>query len=453
MLNDVMRSCDKPRSVKKMIVRNLSKKMAALLPKDMAGFIRKIGRRSDSLGYPAFVVGGMVRDLLLGKKNFDLDIVVEGEAIKLGGMLAKELGGAIVIHKKFGTCSLYTKNELKIDIATARKEVYEKPAALPAVEFSSLKDDLIRRDFTMNAMAVSINKKSFGQLIDFFGGERDISRRRIRVLHDGSFIDDPTRIFRAVRFESRFGFAIDHRAEELIKNAIEQSMFDKVEPQRIRNELMLILREAEPVWPLRRMAELDELRFIHDDLKLNSNLIRLYGAIGGILRWYGRLPCKKRSVEPQLIYLMALFDDLSYNTVSAICGRFVFRGSYSVRILSCKSHLNNVLKALSSKKSMAPSEIYKSLEPLSFEAIILMMAKAALIKPATRSKLARSRIRNFICKYSVTRICIKGGDIRSLGLKPSPEYKKILDEVLYNKIDGKLRTKRDELVYAKKLIN
>jgi tRNA nucleotidyltransferase (CCA-adding enzyme) len=442
-----------PRMAKRTDVHNLSGKMAAMLPKKMAGFIRRSGTISNSAGCHAFIVGGMVRDLLLGKKNLDLDIVVEGPAIKIGSMLAKELGAAIVIHKKFGTCSLYTKDKLKIDLATARRETYESPAALPTVEFSSLKEDLIRRDFTMNAMAVSINRKSYGQLIDPFGGQRDLSRGRIRILHDGSFIDDPTRIFRAVRFESRFGFAIDRRTERLIKNAIGQSMFDKVAPQRIRDELMLILQEAEPVRPLRRMAELDELRFIHNGLKLRGDIIRLCGVISGTLRWYDRLPDKKPGVDRRLIYLMALFDDLSYNTVLSLCRRFAFRGSDSARILSCKSRSGSILKELASKSHMAPSEIYKLLEPLSVEVILFMMAKAALSEPAARSKLVSSRIRNFLIKYNGTRIHIRGSDIKALGLKPSPEFKKILNKVLYNKIDGKFRTRRDELAYVKGLIN
>lgn len=441
-----------PHRMKKKVIRNLSNKMAALLPKEIVDLLKKIGKQANAAGSSAFVVGGMVRDLLLVKKNLDLDIVIDGEAISLGAALAKELGATIVIHRKFGTCSLYTKDRLKIDLATARKEVYEKPAALPTVEFSSLKDDLIRRDFTMNAMAISINKESFGQLIDFFGGERDLSHGRIKVLHDGSFIDDPTRIFRAVRFESRFGFAIDHHTEELIKNAIEQSMFEKVEPQRIRDELMLILQEAEPARALGRMAELEELRFVHHDLKLDSDLVRLYGAIDKALGWYERSPHKKRGVERWLIYLMALFDGLSYNTVSFVCGRFVFRGSDTARVLSYKSHSKSALKALASADIIAPSRIYKLLEPLSFEVILLMLANAALLEGPAKSGRASSRIKDFLCKYNGTRIHVKGDDLKALGLKPSPKFKVILDKILYHKLDGKLRTKTEELAFVKKLV-
>jgi tRNA nucleotidyltransferase (CCA-adding enzyme) len=440
-----------PHKVRMNVVTNLSKKMSAILPKEIVALLRRIGRMSNSEGCSAFIVGGIVRDLILGKKNLDLDIVAEGEAIKLGNSLARELGATIVVHKKFGTCTLYTKDKLKIDIATARREVYEKPAALPTVQFSSLKEDLIRRDFTINAMAVSVNPGSFGQLIDFFGGERDLSRGRIKVLHDGSFIDDPTRIFRAVRFEARFAFAIDHRTGELIKNALDASMFDKVEPQRIRDELVLILKEPEGLRAIRRMAELDELRFIHPRLKLDSDITRLCGAADAAMAWFDSSGPRKRPLERWIIYLMALFDDLSYNTVSSICSRFVFRGSDRIRILSYKRRSSKVLKALAWGEGMAPSRVYRLLEPLAFEVTVLMMAKAASDSGAG-SQLAISRIKDFLREYNGTRTAIKGDDIKALGLKPSKRFKLILQKVLYRKIDGKLRTKRDELEYVRKLI-
>jgi tRNA nucleotidyltransferase (CCA-adding enzyme) len=442
----------KPRRPGRAVAVNLSKKINALIPAGIVRLMKKIGAMSNASGFPAFVVGGMVRDILMGKRNLDLDIVIEGDAIKLGNALAAELGATIVVHRKFGTCSLYTKDKLKIDLATARKESYARPAALPTVEFSSLKDDLVRRDFTVNAMAVSINKESFGRLIDFFGGRADLYRGRIRVMHDGSFIDDPTRIFRAVRFESRFSFAIDRHTEELIKGAIELSMFEKVEPQRIRDELALILKEDQPLDAIRRMAELDEMRFIHRDLRLDSDFVRLYDSINEACGWYARSPHCKRAVDRWLIYLMALFDDLSYNTVSSICGRFVFRGSDSIRIRSYKRRGRAVLKALAVRRAVRPSAIYRLLEPLSLEVTLLLMAKAALKGSSVRTGLVRSRIMDFLEKYNGTRIGVRGDDLKALGLKPSPEFKAIMTKLLYGKLDGRLITRKEELEYVKRLV-
>lgn len=441
----------KPREVKKHIVLNLAKKMPPVIPEEIIALMKRAGALSNSLGFSAFAVGGLVRDLMLGVKNLDLDIVTEGDAIKLGHLLARELKAAIVVHKKFGTCSIITKDKFKIDLATARKETYEKPAALPTVEFSSLKDDLIRRDFTINAMAISINRSSFGQLIDFFNGERDLAHGRIKVLHDGSFIDDPTRIFRAVRFKTRFGFVIDHHTEELIRSAIEQSMFDKVSRERIRDELILILQEPEPLRALKRMAELEELRFIHSAIKFDSDIIRLCNSIDDICSLYERSPYKKRAIDKWLMYLMALFEDLTYSQVSAICSKFVFKGHDSLRLLSYKKKAGAVTKLLGSKKDFAPSRIYKLLEPLSLEVILLIMARTILMDSEVKAALVNSRIKAFLAKYNGIRLHIRGDDLKAMGLKSGPAFKVILDNVLYNKIDGKLKTKRDELAHARVL--
>lgn len=214
------------------------------IDKHTVRLLKRIGALAGSMSYAVFLVGGTVRDLILGVKNLDLDIVVEGDAIRLGEKLSEEIGGELVVHRQFGTCALVTKKALKIDLATARMETYKKPGALPDVRPSSLEDDLARRDFTINAMAMSINKNNFGRLIDPFGGRRDLARGAIKVLHNGSFIDDPTRIFRAARFESRPGFSIEARTLRLAKTAIRKGMLAKLSKYRIRKELVLILKEA-----------------------------------------------------------------------------------------------------------------------------------------------------------------------------------------------------------------
>ncbi|MDP2913590.1 MAG: CBS domain-containing protein [Candidatus Omnitrophota bacterium] len=436
----------KPQDVRKKVVFNLSKRMKAVLPKDVVRLMKRIGALANSRGYTAFVVGGLVRDLMLGARNLDLDIVTEGDAIKLGQELAGMLGASLVTHNKFGTCSIVTKYRMKVDLATARKEVYEKPAALPTVEFSSLKNDLVRRDFTINAMAASLNRGNFGQLIDFFGAEEDLARGRIKVMHDASFIDDPTRIFRAVRFEQRFGFAIEPRTEALIRSAIDKKMFDKVEPQRIRDEIVLLLKEADPIKSLERMAELDELRFLHPKIRFTKDLTRLYKSINNILRWYDGSTFKKRPVDKWLVYLMVLFEYLSYNEVVGICKRFVFRRGDTLRILSCKKRSRSIASALAAGKRCPPSRIYRILEPLSLEMILLIMARSG-------SRLARSRIADFLEKYNGIRILVRGEDLKKMGLEPCPDFRIIMEKILSAKIDGKLNTKKDELAYAKKLIS
>jgi len=437
---------------------DLSKKIKAQLPKKLMMFILEIAGEADKRGITIFLVGGFVRDILLGEKNYDLDIVVEGDAIGFGNILKEKLGGSLVVHKKFGTATLvrdwpkwlgpplHPDNKFKIDIATARKEIYKKPAALPTVRFSSLREDLYRRDFTINAMAVCINKKNFGQLIDFFGGIKDLKKGIIRILHDKSFIDDPTRIFRAVRFEQRFSFRIENHTEYLIQHAIKQEMFKRTENQRIREELILILKEEHPEKAVFRMRELHELRFIHPKLILARSIGKTFKNLRAAIQWYlSTESVKKRKLDVWLINFMAILDSLTVKQADEVLEKFVFTRSERIRLHSLKKYGRTALKKLSASKKIAPSIVYRSLEPLSHEVVLYLMAK-------TSSKTAQRRIRKFFTDYNGTRLKIRGHDIQKEGIKPGPKYRNILRKVLYKKVDGKLSTKQDELKYLKKLI-
>lgn len=432
-----------PREINKRFISNLSGKIRSILPGNAVDLLMKIGAMADKEGYPAFIVGGVVRDLILGKKNLDLDIVIEGDAIKIGSALAREMGASLVTHKRFGTCTVVAKNKLKIDFATARKEIYAHPAALPTVEFSTIKEDLIRRDFTINAMAMSINKKNFGQLIDFFGGEQDLERGRIRVMHDKSFIDDPTRIFRAVRFEQRFGFSIDPRTEELIQTALEERMFERVEPQRVRDEIILIMKEEDPLKAVKRMADLHELRFIHNKIRLDQKMVKFYRNISKICYWYENAYFRKRPLDEWLMYLVALFEELSYNETLSICKKFVFKRGEEARILSYKKDARKIIRVITGR-SILPSKVYRLLEELSYEVILLSLARSG-------SNLMKRRVKDFFERYNGSRISVRGEDLRRLGLKPGPRFKNILDKILLAKIDGRVKTRQEELAYACKL--
>ena len=180
------------------------------------------------MGFHAHLVGGFVRDLLLRIDNFDIDIVIEGDGIRFAKELARRFGARTRVHKEFGTAKVLFPGGFKVDVASARLEYYRAPAALPIVEHSSLKLDLYRRDFTINTLAISLNTNTFGELIDFFGAQRDIKEKSIRVLHSLSFVEDPTRVFRAVRFEQRFRFHIGKFTVNLIKNAVKMSFLAKI---------------------------------------------------------------------------------------------------------------------------------------------------------------------------------------------------------------------------------
>jgi tRNA nucleotidyltransferase (CCA-adding enzyme) len=193
---------------------------------------------------------------LLGSDQFDLDIVVEGEGIRFAESLADHLQAKVTSHERFGTATITFPDRLRVDVATARTEIYERPAVLPTVTPGSIRDDMARRDFTINALAVSLMPGDFGRLLDIFHGVRDLRERHIRVLHEQSFMDDPTRIFRAARFETRLGFRIVRSSEQMITAVLSRSILSKLEDYRIAAELRLILEEPDPAGPLKRLADL-----------------------------------------------------------------------------------------------------------------------------------------------------------------------------------------------------
>ena len=207
--------------------------------------IKIVGKIADELKVPAYIVGGPVRDKLLGIENLDLDFVVEADGIKFAEALNKTLKGKLTVYKAFGTATIELKGK-RIDIVTARKETYKRPAAYPAVKPGRIKDDLFRRDFTINAMAIAVNKKGLGRLVDFYNGRKDLKKGLIRVLHDKSFMDDPTRIFRAVRFSVRFGFKIEPHTKKLMKEAVSDGLLGEVNAGRIRKEVESFLKEKNP---------------------------------------------------------------------------------------------------------------------------------------------------------------------------------------------------------------
>jgi len=445
------------RKGRKKSVLNLYDRMHTVLPRQILKLLKLIGKMAEERDSNCFVVGGFVRDVILGVKNFDLDIVLEGNALELASLLARQLKGTLVVHRKFGTATvvtdwpkglrkpLHASPKFKIDLARARKEKYEKPAALPTVEFSSLKNDLSRRDFSINAMATSLNTKTFGQLIDFFNGLEDLENKKIRVLHEASFIDDPTRIFRAVRFEQRFSFKIDPYTERLIRDAVKEKMFKKTENQRIRDEILLILKERHPLNALKRMKELHELRFIHGKIVLNKHMEKTFEMCSEIYPWYNENYPRKRNIDLYLMYLMVLTDGLNLKQIKDLCAKFVFKRNERIRLIAYKKNCRNIISALSSRTRFSASRIYKILEPVSYEAILVILAK-------TKTRRLKRRIYDFLEKYNGTKIKVRGDDLKKMGLKEGPHFKDILTKILYAKLDGKVRTKKEELAYLRGLI-
>lgn len=433
-----------------LVKKNVKGWIEKRLPLFLQKLLKKIGSVGKILGYPTFVVGGFVRDLMLDIENFDIDIVVEGDGIKLGQELSKELGGEVRVHQNFGTSIVTVKNfpsswkihidaPLRIDVATSRMEFYEYPAALPTVELSSIRQDLYRRDFTINAMAIRLDGRYFGELYDFFGGEKDLQNKKLRVLHNLSFVDDPTRIFRAIRLGTRYNFKIENQTLSFIQNALNLTLFDRVTNERIRDEIIIILDESEPIKAIRQMAALNLLSCIHRKIKLTGKLTRQFYHIGDIFSWailYG-----ERKIKRWLVYFLALTGGLNKKELAEVVDRFKF--PLDVRQTILLVHRSTAILRALDKKGHKPSNIYKVLHSLSLEFLLFLMVKY-------RKTHLEKYIALYITKLRLVKLRINGDKLMELGFKPGPVFRDILNSALNAKLNSKIKdTLDDEIKYVK----
>lgn len=395
-------------------------------------------------GMPAYLVGGFVRDLILGVKNLDLDIVVEGDGVQFAEDLASALNARLIRHTRFGTATVIPGHHLKVDIATARNETYPQPAMLPVVKFGSLKDDLRRRDFTINAMAIDITGRNFGELLDFFGGKQDLRDKKIRILHELSFIDDPTRILRAIRFEKRYDFKLEPDTLKCLKDAAKHKMLERVQPQRLRDELIPVLKEKSPLKQIKRIEELAGFAFISRNLSLSKKIYALFDSAEKEINWFNKLHDRRRKLDIWLIYFMALLEPIGIKDVKLLCEKFVFRKGEEKRILGLKKTGAKFISDLS-RKEITPSEIFNLLAPLSYEVILLLKAKY-------KNPLIKKHIEEFLEIYNDIRICVSGHDLHRLGVAPGPAYQRLFAKVLKAKLNGAVKTEEEEIALIKKLI-
>ncbi|MFA5145496.1 MAG: hypothetical protein WC723_05785 [Candidatus Omnitrophota bacterium] len=413
------------------------------IPQELKDLINKARDISDKKNLKVYLVGGFVRDLILGIENLDLDIVVEGDGINFAEALAAASKGKLTRHRRFGTATVMLHRGLKIDIATARKESYPFPGSLPEVTPGSLKDDLLRRDFTINAMAMGITGRAFGKVIDIFDGQRDLKEGKVGVLHDLSFLDDPTRILRAIRFEQRLNFKIEKHTLELLKEASRKKMLNRVEPQRLRDELILVLKEKEPLRQLKRIKSLTGFSFISPRLSLGGKQYSVLRSVNRQIAWFKNKHYARRRLDDWIIYLMGLTDTLDPKRLKSVCEIFAFTGGEQKRMLGYKK-LSRMISRKLARPGIKPSEVFSLLEPLSYETIIM-------IKSKYRTPAVQRHIEDFFAVYNGMRPHVRGDDLRRLGVLPGPHYKKIFSRVLQEKLNGRLSTKEEELSLIAKL--
>jgi tRNA nucleotidyltransferase (CCA-adding enzyme) len=336
------------------------------------------------------------------------------------------------IHKKFNTGKLIWDDGLIIDVATARLEYYKSPASLPTVELSSIKLDLYRRDFTINTLAVRLNPKQFGQLFDFFDGMRDIKEKVIRVLHNLSFVEDPTRVFRAVRFEQRFGFRIGKLTEGLIKNAIKIQAFERLSGARLFGELKQILDEERALDCIKRLVELKLLREYHPKLKVEDKDLGLWDEIQDSIAWY-QLSFLDQPLRQWALYLLALVDDLNDEELGQMCRRLGLAQKIRNEIIGMRRAALDALNQLQRARPM-PSLVYSLLHGLKPEYQLFIMAKAS------RDWVKKS-VNQYLTTLKKVRPELTGSDLKAMGFEPGPMFRQILDRLLAARLDGEVKDK------------
>jgi tRNA nucleotidyltransferase (CCA-adding enzyme) len=425
--------------------RGIAKVLEERLPPEVLRLLKDIGRKAQDLGDQAYAVGGFVRDLLLRSENYDIDVVVEGDGIRLARALAREGMGELRVHERFGTATLKLPGRYGLDLATARLEYYDHPAALPRVEHSSIKLDLFRRDFTINALAVHLHPDHFGELIDFFGGQKDLKERVIRVLHNLSFVEDPTRVFRALRFEQRLGFQIARQTHMLMENAVRMELFGRLSGRRLFRELVLCLSEEKPLAVLKRLGNFGLMTFFLPGLKVDRPLETRLARLEGIVSWY-RLLFTGEKLEPWTVYFLGMVEGMNEKEVEGLLDRFSFSEKSSALFLQRRRTAIQVAQRLSSRPWLGRSEVFFLLNPLPPDFLLYIMGR-------TDSEEAKKAVSLYFTELKKVRVSLGGQDLKRMGFPPGPIYKEILNALLRARLEGKLVSRQDEMNFVAKKFN
>lgn len=408
---------------------NLASKVKSYFPKELLELLRDTSKEASKLGQRVYLVGGIVRDLLLGYPNFDLDLVTEGDAVELAKRIARISGAGLVIYPRFSTAKIKS-GDFAIDIATARSETYARPGALPAVTPSSIEKDLFRRDFSINAMAISLTAEDYGQLLDPHRGKDDLHSHLIRILHPDSFSDDATRILRAIRYEQRLGFNLEHETARLLKRDI--PMLDTISGDRIRHELELIFREEHPEHAIKRLGDLGALQRINHSLGGNEWLAAKFDDARRLGK-PGELPA---------LYFCLLAYPLNGEQLNQLVSR-LNPSAKLTKTLKDTARLKLHLTQLN-KPSLKPSNIYYFLheyDPLAIKANIIAEDKPVI----------RQHLQLFLSKLRYVKSCLNGEDLQRLGIPAGTKLGEILEILHKAKLNGEVTTKDEEEKLARRL--
>lgn len=440
------------------VAPNLADRLEAALSPGRLSLLQHVAQQAEQTDVALYVVGGFVRDLLLDTPSVDFDLVVEGDAVELAGALVGAYGGRMSSHRRFGTAKWFVDfddprlhavldggdrqtDDLPetLDFVSARAEFYPHPTALPTVERGSIKLDLHRRDFTINTMALRLDGRHYGQLLDHWGGGEDLRQGLIRVLHSLSFVDDPTRMLRAVRLAERLGFEIERRTSELLVDAI--PLIDRVSGDRIRHELALIFKEPRMVMIMRRLADMDLLE-----------------AVEPALRWDGWLEDRWTSAAafeaPAAWGLEAV-----PGTDALLFGLWLFRATPAdIRRVSARLHLPGWMQRMAEEAQTigrALAKVPSGAPPSRLVAILDGRQEASLVcvwLALEAGEEAREWIASYLETWRKIRQKADGRDLQALGLAPGPEYGEILDALRAGWLDGKISSAEEERSHLERLV-
>jgi tRNA nucleotidyltransferase (CCA-adding enzyme) len=400
---------------------------------DLAPVFDAVTAVSEGYG-GVYLVGGTVRDILLDEPNFDVDIAVEGDGIALARALADALGGRCHPHEKFGTAVVVYGDGDRVDVVTARTEFYGAPAALPAVEHASIREDLFRRDFTINAMAASLKGEDFGRLVDPFHGRRDLEAGTLRVLHNLSFIDDPTRIFRAVRYENRYGFRMDEHTARLARGCIEMGLVGDLSSARLRDELVALLEEGDIAHSIVRLGELGADKAIHPHLAADEEAVPLLERLSALAQRYAL------DIPAWRLGLAVLARTLPPDEVYDWLARLKVRRRDAEMIAAAVTVGPRLVERLG-EGDPEPAEIAAMADPYSPDAPLFALALED-----------RAALHTYFERLRDVQLDIGGRDLAELGLGESPRVGEILAELRRRKLNGELDGRESELAAARELI-
>jgi tRNA nucleotidyltransferase (CCA-adding enzyme) len=402
---------------------NLKSKLENCLPPPILALVKHAGEEASKLRQELYLVGGVVRDLFLGRPNYDIDLVVEGDAVRLAHALANGSQGKLTVHPRFGTANLRYP-DFSIDLAMARREIYGRPGALPIVEPGHLVDDLIRRDFTINAMAICLTLQRFGELIDLHHGKDDLENKLIRTLLPNSFVDDATRILRAIRYEQRLDFRLEAETKKLLHRDI--PMLDTISRDRQRHELYhILMKEPEPEKVFSRAEEMGVLKQLFPSLKADGWLSQKFAMTR---RLYKR-------ISPATIYLCLLVYNFNQGELGQFIARFNLPRTLAEAVLHT-AQLKAQLPALDNPK-LKSSEIYRFLNPYSAQAI-----KTNLV--ATESPVVEKHLKLYLTRLSSAKPLLNGNDLLKMGISTGQQVGEILKALHDARLDGEVKTREEE---------